>query len=63
MEEIEKLFDETYKAIGGNIYNLEIWCSVDIYNSLKEKEYKGLKIHTNKLMPNNYILIGKLYLN
>jgi len=58
-----QLFNETYKSIGDNIFDLDIWCSPDIYNSLKEKEYKGLKIYTHYTMPKKYILIGKLNLN
>lgn len=61
MEEIDKLFEETYKKIGDKIYSLELWCSMDIYLKINIKEYKGIKVYTSNLMPKSYALFGKLH--
>ena len=42
--------------------NNEIWVSSDIKVKLNGlKQYKEYKIHSSILMPNDYMIIGKLY--
>jgi hypothetical protein len=36
---------------------VEMWLSDDIYESLNMIEYKGFKLYTHKMMPEDYALI------
>jgi hypothetical protein len=39
----------------------ELWVSKDIQKSLSNlKEYKGYKIYSSFIMPNDYMVIGKM---
>jgi len=48
-------------ALNKNQFDDEIWISTDIYKHLTIKEYKGYKLYTSVLMPNEYMIIGKMY--
>ena len=61
MVDIFKSIDE---MIAINICDLndEIWVSSDIKDKIGDlKEYKGYKIYSSVLMPNDYMIIGKMY--
>jgi len=58
------IFDFINKMIVLNtckLYN-ELWVSADIKAKLGSlKEYKGYKIYHSVLLPNDYMVIGKMY--
>jgi len=60
MEEIIKVYNYAL-SFNKDLTNQEIWCSKEIYDTIKEKEYKDLPIYTSKLIPKGYICIGQLY--
>lgn len=60
MEEIIKVYEYAL-SINKDLKDQEIWCSKEIYDTIEEKEYKGLPIYTSQLMPKDYICIGQLY--
>ena len=61
MVDIFKSIDE---MIAINICDLndEIWVSSDIKDKIGDlKEYKGYKIYSSVLMPNDYMIISKMF--
>jgi hypothetical protein len=62
MNKVKKLYKAILETQGADfLIDKEIWCSLDIYSTLKQKTYKGLSIYTSKLMPNDTVVIGKLF--
>ncbi len=58
--EILSIMDEMI-ILNKNKDNNELWISPDILINLSISEYKGYKIHTSELMPEDYMIIGKMY--
>tara|TARA_R110000803_G_scaffold174576_1_gene237195 strand:- start:229 stop:420 length:192 start_codon:yes stop_codon:yes gene_type:complete len=56
LNNIDKMID-----LNKNIDNDEVWMSPDIFINLTAKEYKGYTLHTSNLMPEDYMIIGKMY--
>jgi|TARA_R110000782_G_scaffold105855_1_gene193880 hypothetical protein len=61
---VEDLFKCIDKMISINQCkeNNELWVSKDIQKELSDlKEYKGYRIKSSFLMPDNYMVIGKMF--
>ena len=58
--EILSIIDEMI-ILNNNKDNDELWVSPDILINLSISEYKGYKIYTSELMPEDYMIIGKMY--
>ena len=58
-EEILAEVDEMI-LLNKNKENDELWVSPNIFINLSISEYRGYKIYTSKLMPEDYMVIGKL---
>ena len=48
-------------ALNKNKDNDEIWISPDIFKNITISEYKGYTLHTSELLPEDYIVITKIY--
>ena len=59
-EEILSMLDKMI-ALNKNKDNDEIWISPDIFKNITISEYKGYTLHTSELLPENYMVIGKMY--
>ena len=59
-EEILSMLDKM-TALNENKDNDEIWISPDIFKNITISEYKGYTLHTSELLPEDYMVIGKMY--
>ena len=59
-EELLPTLDEMI-ALNKNKDNDEIWISPDIFKNITISEYKGYTLHTSELLPEDYMVIGKMY--
>jgi len=59
-EEILSKVDEMI-LLNKNKENDELWVSPDIFINLNISEYRGYKIYTSHIMPEDYMVIGKSY--
>ena len=58
-EEILSMLDKM-RALNKNKDNDEIWVSLDTFNKMTTREYKGYKLHTSELLPEDYMIIFKM---
>jgi hypothetical protein len=47
--------------LNNNVEKDEIWMSLDLFAELDIEEYKGYKLYTTVLLPNDYMIIGKMF--
>jgi hypothetical protein len=59
-EEVLVILDKMI-SLNKNKDNDEIWISLDIFKNITIREYKGYTLHTSELMPEDYMIIGKMY--
>ena len=59
-EDVLKCIDKMIKLNKDKFAN-EVWISGDIFKHLNIKEYKNYKLYTSKLLPKNYMIIGRMY--
>ena len=59
-EEILNVMSNMIK-LNNNVVNDEIWISTDLFTELDITEYKGYKLYTSVLMPDDYMIIGKMF--
>jgi len=48
-------------ALNENKNDNEIWISPDIFKNITISEYKGYTLHTSELLPEDYMIISKMY--